>query len=585
MFCFLFLYIIVIQAGKRLQGQVVVTVHQAVTDGSPVKLILSGKEKVGLKLRRRDHSMVPTQAERRFFSVSLPLAFQEPQRRRRIQPGVYKLPFSIKLPSYLPSSDAHPNAHKKNKVGYAIQYRMTAKMGKLYKELYFDVQSSPLRPEKIPCLIQPTQHGIHSMGLSEEGQVILGALVRNSTIGRGKNVELVLACRNESAVHIRCVEIQVVEFLRWTLGPQTETMDVSKVLKTIKSVELPSSCKAKSRHEIGRTSTGSLFREIHEELRCRRDPILIRIPDTARDTYKGRLVSVWHCLKITFHTRSLCNNATAVVPIHIGTPPPKRSQKQPSQQQQPQHPEAHPLSNSATLVPILAPGTLSAVPEDAEETPQENMDPNNPNNNNNNNGEFPFMVNPDDLIILGSASIQRRTDPDAASVVTAPPETSAAPIPISVPSLLARMEHAVNEYDLIQGYLRDRTWLRRVFQRLKPQEYGQVVSHVKVEVDQTRVAVLMAPHVQGGTGLTCEFAAAAVKQCAASYRSVTTKRLLPLCVDLPQNHHLILKELNEWERIATSNEFEEALQQQPPQQQTESAQKPPVAQPPVVPVG
>ncbi|KAL7564145.1 hypothetical protein ACA910_021120 [Epithemia clementina (nom. ined.)] len=521
----------VVHAGKRLQGEVIVTVKE-MTDGSSIKLIISGKERVGLKIRKRDQ-MVLTQAERRFFSVTIPLAFHE---QRRIRPGIYKLPFSIRLPRSLPSSDSHP-LEKKNKVGYSIQYRMTAKMGKLYKELYFDVVSMPLRPENVPCLIQPTQHRIQSMGLKEEGQVLLGALVRNSTVGRGKNVELVLACRNDSAVNIRCVEIQVVEFLRWTLGPKPETTDVTKVLKTVKSVELPSTCKAKPRSEVGNISTKALFREIHEELRSRREPILIRIPETARDTYKGRLISVWHCLKITFQTRSLTNNATAVVPIQIGTPPVKRLK----QQMQTAPSEAYPMSG---MIPV-APGELSTVPEDDEEAP---------------NDAGPIVIAPDDLIILGSASIQRRSDPDASSVVTAPPER--VEVEVSIKSLLTSMESSVNDYDLIYKYLRDRRWAK-LFSRMPARDYGQIISNVKVEVDQTRVAVLLAPHVNGGQRFTCEFAAAAVKNCSASYRSVTTKRLLPLCVDIKENHNLLLKELNEWERIATNNEFEDALQGTP----------------------
>ena len=496
------------------------------TDCSPIKLIISGKERAGLKTRKRDQ-MILTQAERRFYSVTIPLrTFQE---HRRIQPGEYTLPFSIKIPKSLPSSDSHPTLTRK-KVGYSIQYRMTAKMGKLYRELYFDVNSAPLRPERIPCLIRPTQHRIQSMGMKEEGQVVLGAMVRNSIVGRGRNIELILACRNDSAVNIRCVEIQIIEYLRWTLGPKPETTDVSKALKTIKSVELPSSCRARFRSEVGKRPSSALYREIHEELRSRREPILIRVPDTARDTYRGQLVNVWHCLKISFLTRSLSTNATAVVPIQIGSPPLKR----PNKHSKPA-PEAHPLSN---MTPVT-PGHLSAVPEDGEDV---------------GSTVVPRVVDTDDMIILGSATIHRTTD--LSSVVTAPPEP--VEVEVSLKSLLTSMRSTVNDFDLIQGYLGDRRWVK-FFSRLSPPNFGKIIHQVKVEVDQTRVAVLLAPHLNGGKRFTCQFAAAAIKNCAVPYRSVTTKRLLPVCFDLKENHQLILNELNEWERIATSNEFEEAL--------------------------
>jgi len=549
----------VAQAGKRLEGEVVVRVKRCI-DGAPVKLIISGKEKACLKARNKREQLSLSQAERRFFSVELPLrSFQTNQ---VVNPGVYTFPFAIKLPRSLPASDRHPN--DKSKVGYHIQYRMTAKIGKegkIHKEVYFPVKSAPLPPERTPCLIRPTTHRINSIGVKDEGRVVLGAMVNNSSVGRDENIELFLACRNDSSVNIRTVQIDIVEFLRWQLSP-SETKDSSKILHTIKSVALPSTTKARPRGQKGQRRTADMYREIHSELRSRQDPILISVPMTAKDTYRGKLVHVWHCIKVTFVTRSVSNNATAIVPIKIGHAPDrtmvKRQPLTPRQEQPLAPPEAHPLSNTTTTITIVptAP-TLETVLE--QEAPilasvpeQEDVEA---------GGLFPVMIAPEDLMVLGSNSVRRRNDSstDSSSVVSAPPPIAPShQQEVSFKELLNRMASTTSDFDLILNLLMERRWAL-MFGALAPAEFGIILSKVKIEVDHPRVAVMLAPHMNGGRGLTCKYAAAAVRSCSVSYRSVTTKRLLPMCVDIEQHYRLILNELNEWERIATSNEFEEAL--------------------------
>lgn len=542
----------VAQAGQLLQGEVIVHVKKRVDNGAPIKLILSGKERIGVKVQKRAQ-MVFTDAERRFFSATIPLhSFKV---NCRVLPGDYSFPFAIKLPRSLPSSDKHPNDWQRGKIGYHILYRMTAKMGELYKEVHFDVQSAPLGIEDIPCLITPTQHQIQSFGFKGAGRVILGALVNNSVVGRGKNIKLLLACRNDSTISIRSVEIQIVEYLRWSLGSKTETTEVFTVLKSVKSVALPPTCKACKSHEVGKKSTGTLYKEIHEELRTRKSPLLITVPETARDTYRGQLVNIWHCLKIRYSTGTFSSDATTIVPIRIGDPPPryapkKYPMKQPHSakkthiqaQRQAQGP-VQPVKEFSGAEPLTnCPGSLPCVPE--HDVSSEGMS----------------IIAPEDLIIIGAGAITYREGDSnnsiGSSVVTNPPE-KARPLEVSLSSLLSSMESSINEFDLILGYLTDRRWVK-FFANLTPNEFGQVVAAVKVEVDQPRVAVQLAPHINGGC-FTCEYAAAAIRNCSAAYRTVTTKRLVPACVDLKQKYPLILKELNEWERIATSEKLDEVM--------------------------
>ena len=84
---------------------------------------------------------------------------------------------------------------------------------------------------------------------------------------------------------------------------------------------------------------------------------------------------------------------------------------------------------------------------------------------------------------------------------------------------------------------------------------------VNVEFDQPRVAELLAPHINGGSNFNCQFAAAAVRSTSEWNRATMAQRLLPFCIDLSVNHHLIENELHEWDRVVTRRDFEAAIAQ------------------------
>jgi hypothetical protein len=79
-------------------------------------------------------------------------------------------------------------------------------------------------------------------------------------------------------------------------------------------------------------------------------------------------------------------------------------------------------------------------------------------------------------------------------------------------------------------------------------------------VDQPTAAELLVPHVNGGDHFTCRYAAAATRYAKEWNRSTMAQRLLPLCVDVAEEHDLIRQELNEWERTVTARDFEDAIE-------------------------
>jgi hypothetical protein len=174
----------------------------------------------------------------------------------------------------------------------------------------------------------------------------------------------------------------------------------------------------------------------------------------------------------------------------------------------------------------------------------------------------------DDVIVLGGDAVlpllswQRQSprNPATTSLSSLTPLATPTTPAVSVPALLGLMRSSLNDYDLIQEKLCDPAWVD-LFHQISPDEFGSIVANVHA-FDQPRVAVLLAPFVnpQEG-GLTCAYAAAAVRQASPDHRAITAQKLIPLCIDVPENHAVLVNELNGWEQMVTESILLEAMQQ------------------------
>jgi hypothetical protein len=172
-------------------------------------------------------------------------------------------------------------------------------------------------------------------------------------------------------------------------------------------------------------------------------------------------------------------------------------------------------------------------------------------------GEAATVTLEEDVIVLGGDAII--VDPSSSV-----PLSSLTPLPppsptVSLESLLRSMTSSINDVDMIEQKLRDPEWVR-LLESLSAEEFGSVVAHVNIDFDQTRVAAMLVPYVNGGNNFTCRYAAAAVKYASEWNRSNMAQRLVPLCVDIASNHELIRAQLTEWEQVVTGRDFEDALE-------------------------
>ena len=138
-------------------------------------------------------------------------------------------------------------------------------------------------------------------------------------------------------------------------------------------------------------------------------------------------------------------------------------------------------------------------------------------------------------------------------------ETSRTQVP-TIAQLLEEMDAAGNVLQMFLIKEHNPAWVER-FQELSSAEFGAIISHATMEY-QCRVATTLATHISRGGTFTCAYCAAAVNHTSEYFRSNMVEALLPFCVDLVSNHHLITNSLSDWEQVLTVRAIEDAIRNQ-----------------------
>ena len=496
--------------------------------------------------------------------------------------------------------------------------------------------------------------------ISNVGCISIGACVANAHVGKGETIQLKIASRNDSMITIKYVKVKLIELVQYSAEDIQRTVKVTLYEKD--NIELPTICKErrKSRAEIKRLvrkrrhkhqqqrgnggygdddmSTMSTYQSMYHELvsndnntsnhgnadEATSNHISIDVPDYARDSYSGKLVSISHYLKITFCTNSFtADNPSTKIPIIIGNRCSTAPRHHRSIQQLQQH--QHQRQGLQTLdVPIATPlnghsnrtttrtARQTTVEDDAASTwdvesiatevPMVHavlLDQNsnivqttllNPMSTSSVSAEERTIILESHEVFLEHGQRQDQQDDDASSrrhhrdyiddyvgnydgIEVLQPmvepldeassfvgdETARTQLP-TIAQLLEEMDAAVNVLQVFLIKEHNPVWVER-FQELSSAEFGAIISHASMEY-QCRVATTLATHVSRGGTFTCAYCAAAVNHTSEYFRSNMVEALLPFCVDLVSNHHLITNSLSDWEQVLTVRAIEDAIRNQ-----------------------
>ena len=317
----------VIIAGNNLRGRVLVRVDQGTPKipATEIVLRLAGKEKT--KISRGKQTTV---AERLFCSTRISLRREDEWSSWNIPPGTYVLPFSIALPSTLPSS-MKARSYSDCAIVYKLKIDATPRgcptiRGATQRE--FSVVSAPLPDVRVPASIAPHFITVNSLGgMVNRGMIGITARVIDVQVGRGDILDIFIATKNHASASIKRVQIDLIEEVVWKTKKYI-TESRTKILSTLSDVDLPGIMRGKQdkaavREQVSRGVPRAELAFLHQELQSDRNLVRLRVPSHCRDSYSSSsgMICVTHGLKITTYTRDLISNPSVTIPLQIGTCP------------------------------------------------------------------------------------------------------------------------------------------------------------------------------------------------------------------------------------------------------------------------
>ena len=439
----------------------------------------------------------------------------------------------------------------------------------LLKRLFI-VASAALPNQVVQVTAEPKAHAIKGIR-KKKGHLLMGAKVVNAQVGRSKNVEVFLACRNDASVDIERVQIRLIEKVRWSartykmFGPKKEENILWKndmrVLAENKDVDLPG-LKKKKKTILSEDQSEAIY-QIYDDLLSGENKLSLEVPYASRDTYHGQLIETSHLIEISLFTKAFMENPTIEIPVQIGFPP--RTGGWPPQAPASGEDRHEALATATattigTMTSMLHRGiSIRSLPD--AETPvaeaiffvEEEGE----------TAQSPMVVAPPEALVLGGSAILLVQDSEELlwdtelSELLADTESIAASA--SLTRLLDEMMASMDDYDIIADKLEDPEW-SSLLAAITPDEFGTILAHVNIDFDQPQVATLLAHClIDGGRNFTVDYCVAAIRNSAECSRLSTVQQLLQLCTNIKKCHAQITSELTEWENVILEHDFEDLL--------------------------
>jgi hypothetical protein len=431
---------------------------------------------------------------RRVFEVKIPLDEVSMIQNGRIAPGKYEIPFAIELPDTLPST---LNVVETNGSKCRIEYRVVAELkgsGTFYNyklKRAFRVRSKPLDQEPKPYTTC-TSATVRSVGIFKQGMLAFAAKVEDTLLDREETAVVKVSFRNTSKVHVKTIKATLWQDCDWKAGNYSRLSHTETMKTKLAEVEMHSF--DGSLKEPKGTKSKDILKELNKDLEAdgsNLHSVSFTMPKDANCTYMGALIAVKHHLTITIKTDSMfTTNPMIEIPIQCG---------------EPQHDEndAKFEGSDAITVPSSAAVVGGVVTE--------------------NDIEFEFEEE--------ETSGADNEEP-------------------SLEVLIKQMEVSVNDLAIVKARVNDPKW-DLVFESLTLESFAEIFPHVDYEFELADIGTAVANKM---SNFTCDHLACALRSIPSEHsRSLFVEKMLPCCSDVKTNYGLIVKELTEWEEVATQD--------------------------------
>lgn len=195
--------------------------------------------------------------------------------------------------------------------------------------------SAPLPDERVPCVQSPVSQHVKSLNMVDQGILTFAARVKDTHIGRGDRLQVSISLRNESLVDIQRIDFKIQEIVAGdTIASREGNFGEKRTFKENICVHKQQSLhglyyNAATQMSVSKVLSepptqqerDQLYSRIHQELQSDTFVVGLICPDSARDSYKGKLIHVQHQLKIRLMTNTVTDNPSILIPLKIGNPP------------------------------------------------------------------------------------------------------------------------------------------------------------------------------------------------------------------------------------------------------------------------
>lgn len=577
-----------------------------------------------------------------------------------IHQGTYTFPFEFYLPTTLPTSMDGSTNEGTWKIHYELTVHTTHIQNLITQPIL--VASAPLPNGKVPAIIKPALFPVQGFPF-KRGNLAIGVRVEDVHVGRGTQLALHLATRNIATASIHRVEIKLLECIEYYADKQKE--ELTRTLLCKEDVDnLPGIVRDKVGRYISKHDNDTVedeLKSLYEDLFSNENGITLDLPYACRDSYAGRIVRISHKLVITMHTKSGVNNPDISIPVQIGySPVPEEDNDEEDKEsaitaksggvtdvENSKHsssvrrlPDTE-IIPTAVAVPIPEANSLVApmamaipeamvlggravsnsrvIEEGDEEEISTTSGEDEPASTTSTSSSSSLSVLPPPPMPMPDVTECDDDDDDDGNGVDDDDDDGNdkenETIPVSVDGLLQEMSLSISDYDILSNKLRDPIW-STVLSHITAKEFGQILTHVHMDMEQPRVAVLLAKHLQrpkttvttaaasaaGTTTATkqqpqeaeeevastttpkptttssssyfsCDYVVEVIKHAPEWNRTTIIKSLLQYCIDLHENHNKIAMNLTEWEQIVIKDELEKYLSTTEKKQQEEQQQQ------------
>lgn len=497
--------------GSLLSGSVTFDITSP-TPGYEVRCYLSGQEYACVMYTTTSHTGKSSRtmthydkADRNLVKASIPLKYQNMIQGGNIKPGVYVLPFEVRLPQKCPPSMKYGLGSSECSVNYHISAYINKKKGGMPGKhsitQSFTVRGFPLSAQPCPFLGEPEKKDV-LFCCCDRGYMLFGARASDTLLDQGEQMDVGMSCRNHTISSIKDIKAKFIETVKWQA--RSHSKDFSRTLVEEDFPLVPSTNRLKEKGAS--KGLDAYFREMSDELASGKHSASITCPLNSIPNFKGKLIRVTHHIEIKVQTGMCVTNPVIRIPVRVG--PSRPDSKKSTMKDQPEMQEDGAISASKAVV-----------------------------------GQSDFK--------FGGAT---RTLTENGENVTLDDQPNENVVPPSFDNLIKEMNVSLDDYDIICDKMKIAEWMP-VFESLTSKMYGQIIKEVDYAFEQGPVAELIAKKIKN---FTCTHVVAALTNCFQWSKCSIVDKLLIYVTDLKQNEVQILNCLSDWEKINTEAAFRNA---------------------------